>query len=155
MDGTGIDSESSPVFNPGQKRVLAEMSQNVLDMEVRLQAIDTFVRRLHDAPLMLQLAHVRMTIRKHFDILREGAHEYLLFLLVLEAPGAHHETIEVAFWLTPAKLSDLQIKMLVEEVLHGLADDDLCAISIRNGMGLVADGANANVRRLFDERSLV
>jgi hypothetical protein len=57
--------------------------------------------------------------------------------------------------LLPAKLSDLQIKMLVEEVLHGLADDDLCAIRIRNEMGLVADGANANVRRLFDERSLV
>jgi len=89
VDATGIDRESSPVFNPGQKRVLAEMSQNVLDMEMRMQAIDSFVRRLHDAPLMVQLAQVRTTIRKHFDILREGAHEYLLFLLGLEAPGAH------------------------------------------------------------------
>ena len=39
--------------------------------------------------------------------------------------------------MTPAKLCDLQMKMLVEEVLRGLADDKLCAISIRNGMGLV------------------
>jgi len=142
--GESVD-DAEAVFNPGQKRVLAELAQTVMEMDVRLQAIDTFVNRLKDAPLMVQLAHVRASLRKHFDILREGAHHYLLFLLGIDAPGAHHERVEIASWMTPAALSDVEIKALVDSVLQGMADDERCAISVSNGLVLVADGANANV----------
>ena len=79
--------------------------------------MDHFVTHLREAPTVVQLMHVRSALRRHFDLLRVGAHHYLLVLLGIDAPGAHGESTEVASWLTPVKMTDEESKEVIEMVL--------------------------------------
>jgi hypothetical protein len=132
-------------FNTGQKKQIVWLAYEVLLGETQLQIVDHFVTHLREAPTVVQLMHVRADLRRHFDLLRVGAHHDLLVLLGIDSPGAHGESTEVSSWLTQVKMTDQESKEVIEMVLTALAADVNARHSVKRGMLLTADCANASL----------